>query len=575
MSKNNTTVNWSAKKTLYLLIIFTSFLLTDTLFAMPSDTLTKPDLTYHSVFEKNNFDSYIIDKQFDTLGFLLAIDSIETKTDAKTVQNELQSFYRSIDVEGNKKKKNLKKYIDFLFINIHDHFLRKYEENVAFNQIFKKGIYNCVTASALYALVFDHYGIRYAIKELPTHVYLVVDPEALSIQIETTDPKGGYFAPSDKFKKNFLNQLLAAKLVTQKDVSTMSGQKLFEKFYYDNNNANVSFPQLVALLYFNKAIALSELEQYKSAFFESEKAYFLYPSSRIKYVLAYSIYAEVERKQKLNQNQMNDIEVVKLATKIFPYVDFSSQKRKILSNFQDLSQELLIKKNKVEYYEEVYSVLESSIKDSITLSEMRFIYFSTKAQEAYLKAKYKLSVDYTVKCLAINPEDLQMKSNLTLCIMRSFGNSHDYVKILTDLEVFESKYAFLSDNEMFIKAKSIALMSIAGEKCYDDKYSESLKYFEQFEQLMSIHPMTFEDDAAGGAYGEASSYCVRKLIDYKKARDWLDRGFKYEPNSPILKRKLNVLNDNPMPSKSQISTEEINMKEVKLSNPPKPKKPKN
>jgi hypothetical protein len=567
---SNSTMNKAHYLLLFIFIIFVN-----SLFAMTSDTLKKPELTFHSLFEQENFDNYIANKQFDTLAFLLAIDSSETKVNVQNVQKELSVFYKSIDLEGNKKRKNLKKYLDFIFTNVHDYFLKKYDENVPFNRIFKDGVYNCVTATALYALVFDHYGIRYAVKELPTHVYLVADPEGLSVQIETTDPKGGYFAPSEKFKKNFLKQLLDSKLVTQEDISTEGGQKVFEKFYYPNKNANVNMPQLVAFLYFNKAIALNESEQHKLAYLESEKAYFLYPSDRIKYVLVYSIYSELERKQKLNQNQTNDIEVVKLGSKIFTFGNTERQKRAILSNFEVLSQEVLIKKNRVEYYEQAYTILNTSIKDSATLSEIHYIYYSSKAQEAYLKSKFKLSLDYTSKCLAINPEDLQMKSNLMLCILRNFGNSHDFLKILPVLEDYESKYTFLSENDIFIKAKAIALVGIGGEKCYNDQYSESLKYFEQFEKLMSIHPMTFEDDAVGGAYGEASSYCVRKLIDYEKARNWLNRGFKYEPNSAILKRKLSVLDDNPMPSKSQISTEEIKQFNVKLSPPPKPKKPKN
>lgn len=59
----------------------------------------------------------------------------------------------------------------------------------------------------------------------------------------------------------------------------------------------------------------------------------------------YSIYSELARKQKLNQNQTNGIEVVKLATKLYPYVDFSRQKRLVLANFEEMSQEILIKKN--------------------------------------------------------------------------------------------------------------------------------------------------------------------------------------------------------------------------------------
>ena len=67
-------------------------------------------------------------------------------------------------------------------------------------------------------------------------------------------------------------------------------------------------------------------------------------------------------------------------------------------------------------------------------------------------------------------------------------------------------------------------------------------------------------------------------MDYDKARDWLNRGFKYEPDSEILKRKLKTLDENPIPSKKNVSTEElkvIDVKDLKLAKPPKPKQSKN
>lgn len=560
-----------------LLISFFISLSAQVLLAVPSDTVKTPDLTYHSDFEKKTFATYLTDKQFDTLAFLLAVDSTISSTGTRQAQNELQAFYKTIDTEGDKKKKNLKKFVDFLFTNIHARFLKKYDSNVSFSHIFQDGIYNCATATALYAVIFEHYGIKYYIKEQPNHVYLIVDPAGLSIMIETTDPKGGYFAPSDKFKKNYVNQLLEGKVVTQLEVATEGVQSVFEKHYYENTNEHLSIPQLVALLYYNKAVDLNENEEYKAAFFELEKAYQLYPCDRIKFVLLYTVYSEVEKKQK-NQNQAYDIESVRFFTKMFPYINFAKTKKAVVSGFEELSNEVLIKKNKADFYDQVFSIYDSSIPDSATLSEIRFVYYDKKAQEAFLKSKYKLSLDYTEKGLAINSNDLRIRSNFSTCILRSMGNSQDFEKILGELDVFGGKYSFLNEDEKFLRALVYSLMGVCASKCYKDEYSASLKYFVRFEKLMAEHPMDIDGDLVGGGYGEASSYCIRKLMDYDKARDWLNRGFKYEPDSEILKRKLKTLDENPMPSKKNVSTEElkvIDVKDLKLAKPPKPKQSKN
>ena len=226
----------------------------------------------------------------------------------------------------------------------------------------------------------------------------------------------------------------------------------------------------------------------------------------------------------------------------------------------------------------MYAVFKTGISDSTVLSEMGFIYNASKAQEAFLKAKYKLSVDYTAKSLDFHPSDLQMRSNLATCILRGFAYRADSEKMIEELDDYVLKYPFLLENDFYFRAIVYTLMEAGTKKCFNDEYNESQKYFERFEKMMGERPLTFDNDMVGGAYGEASSYCIRKLIDYEKAREWLSRGFKYEPTSQTLKRKLKTLDENPLPSKSKVSTEEIKVIESNfkvLSKPPPPKKKKN
>lgn len=60
--------------------------------------------------------------------------------------------------------------------------------------------------------MFDELGIPYSIKETPTHVYLIADPNGEQILIETTDPVKGFAEFSNGFKQNFISTLLAQKL---------------------------------------------------------------------------------------------------------------------------------------------------------------------------------------------------------------------------------------------------------------------------------------------------------------------------------------------------------------------------
>jgi hypothetical protein len=275
--------------------IFFFYMVSSTfVFGSAADTIAVPELTYHSALEKNNFKTLINTNQLDTIAFLLGIEAAAAPKTVQNVQKQLQDFYQFVDANANKKKKNLKKFVDYLFDNIHARFLKKYQYNILFDRIFKDGVYNCVTASALYALVFEHYGIPYHLKELPTHVYIVVDPNGAPIVIEPTDPNGNYFAHADAFKKEFVNQLLEAKLVTASEIQTEGVPALFNQHYFKHPNGYLSIRQLVSLLYSNFGIALSERKEVTNTVAAIEKAYWLYPCQRHKNLMGAALYLQMD-----------------------------------------------------------------------------------------------------------------------------------------------------------------------------------------------------------------------------------------------------------------------------------------
>jgi hypothetical protein len=107
-----------------------------------------------------------------------------------------RQYAEKIDIfygETNKKvyaAKTTKNKMKLLFKEVHGYFFVKYDEEAFFSQIFDNGNYNCVTASMLYSIIFDHNKIPFEIKETPTHVYLVAFPGSENIMVETTNPNG-------------------------------------------------------------------------------------------------------------------------------------------------------------------------------------------------------------------------------------------------------------------------------------------------------------------------------------------------------------------------------------------------
>lgn len=164
-----------------------------------NDTLIIDSVTFHSEFEREQFT--LFDQGVPSeLALLVSTDSLGTRSDMARIEARLKGLYDELD-SRNIQKRSIEKKIKIIFKVVHEKFLVKYSEQCSFLDLFDNGSYNCVTASACYAIVFQQYDIEVAIQELPTHVYLIADPGGENITIESTDPLGDPKTISEKEKR--------------------------------------------------------------------------------------------------------------------------------------------------------------------------------------------------------------------------------------------------------------------------------------------------------------------------------------------------------------------------------------
>ena len=143
--------------------------------ASEADSLVRwNEIAFSSPFEKTSFHTFLKDGKKEYLRLFLA-NSASADEDLERFEKKIEQTLREINASDAIRKKNDKK-IKYIYQLVHDRFLSKYQEENRFYEIIKNGNYNCVTATALYALFFERLAIPYAIKEEPTHVYLVAYP---------------------------------------------------------------------------------------------------------------------------------------------------------------------------------------------------------------------------------------------------------------------------------------------------------------------------------------------------------------------------------------------------------------
>ncbi len=159
------------------------------------------------------------------------------------------SGYESFLTQLGKKRSHYAEDKDFLrhlFIKTHQKFLKTYQTESSFGEIFHAGKYNCLTGTALYALLLDHFRFNYTIIEVNYHIFIVVKLDGEELLIEATDPIEGFIEGSKK---------VTDQLKKYQNSTSFSDEKGTVKYEFSFTLWNaVSLEDLTGLLYFNKAV---------------------------------------------------------------------------------------------------------------------------------------------------------------------------------------------------------------------------------------------------------------------------------------------------------------------------------
>lgn len=171
---------------------------------------------------------------------------LETDTSVKPNTDAFSTFLYQLE----KKESSFKHEKDFLrhvFLKTHQKFLKNYSAYASFGELLEKGKYNCLTGTALYAILLDHFQIEYSVIETNYHIFILAKADGETILLETTDPLNGFVYKQEDIDErltSYRNNALQRTDVT-KGVRYEFSFNLWE---------GVSLTELKGLLYFNHAV---------------------------------------------------------------------------------------------------------------------------------------------------------------------------------------------------------------------------------------------------------------------------------------------------------------------------------
>jgi tetratricopeptide (TPR) repeat protein len=492
------------------------------------------ELVFSSPFEKRVLDDHFLNKKTDLFNLFMANGT--TQNESK-FQEARTRFYNTLDKISNtpdaKNKKNDKR-LKYLYDNIHQTFLTKYELKNKFEDIFDNGLYNCVSASALYALSFDKLNVPFIIKEKPTHVYLMAYPQNEEIIIETTSPTSAYGSINENFKTAYVKMLKDQKIISNAEFTAGNADELFDKHYFSEQE-NISESNLVGIQYMNDGLYKFENKQYVKAFEQLQKAYLFYPSTRIGYLLYMSLTFVIE------DTQSEPIKQVDYLGKYMRFKDYVSSTGVIQNEFNHITYKLLVESSDPAKLDVCFHKLDSATNDVKLKNEMSFIYNYENGRYFYNQGQYKKSLQYLEKALALKPNNSDVNNLFTAALSQILRDDNINAGTISQLEHYPTQYPSLATNNLYNNLVAHVYLYECSTSFDQNKPVEGDKYKTMFENHLAKFPeLAIEGRLVGNAYSRAAVFYFRKG-QTSKAKAIIAKGLTYAPNSDELQARQRMI----------------------------------
>ena len=485
------------------------------------------DLKYISGFEKETIDAIKRDGLSNHfVSALIMVDSTSTNSDVQIINERIDQCVSVIKSSKNFQKKRKKK-LQFVYDTVHDMFLRKYELKSYFPEVFDDGIYNCVSASALYAIIFDRLEIPYVVKEAPSHVYLMAYPEKENIYVETTVPGSmGLIAPDEKELKKLGEYLVKMKIITAEELKEEGVKKVYNDFYYGNSNHDKE--ALVGMQYFNKAVFHFNDGALKEAHYNMEKAclYYKEPKGEIlkeSFLMDYLREASFETKEDLGYLLLW-FKGLSYASKDKAILDYPIYK--VVENC-DLPM--------IETFLEDVELLENEALKK----DVKFQFYQLIARGKAEEGEVVVGRKYAEKAYAINDQFKPLKRVITYCVIKELQNEPIDEALLDKIKQYQSSYPYLKGKTAIISIEVMTLSKLVYDLFSASKRKKGEQYLKTLEQLIAGNDgLMLNKQGMANTYFKVGKYYYRNDLNLK-AKKYFEKGLNYAPNDKELRKFLN------------------------------------
>ena len=447
-------------------------------------------------------------------------------------------------------KQSEEKLIRSLHKQVHERFLTRYRALVEFNEIFVSGEYNCVSSTALFALVLEALEIPYYVQEQPGHVLIMAYPNTSNITVEMTTVKNAFVIPPRKDINRAIANLLELQLVTPKQVKAMGDVAVYDLFF--NVRSKITIDQLIGIQFFNHAItAVNSSKETEKALSDICKAERFYDVYRTK-IFKSELLLDVVEKQ--------DFKSVSSLPYLFEFGNTNQYKREyIVYGYASFINQRLIAEGNRPLADSSLVLVKQMVRDTNLLKDLTGIYYLGMSDYFSRAHKNEKALEYSEMAYQASPNNSFVKASLLDQIAYHLSakylgevdesDSEDSDEELETAERFYAeidkycmKYPYLDSNNRFVLLKLYANIDFSMNYYKENDGENGKKYFDASESLINriTDKELIDEDYLGWLYAECATYLFRQH-KYEEAVKTIEKGLKISPDHERLLARLEII----------------------------------
>jgi hypothetical protein len=195
--------------------------------------------------------------------------------------------------------------LQLVFQKTQQRFLKRYQPHTDVARLFENGVYDCLTATALFSIILEELDFRYDIIETNYHIFLMVKTTRGDVLLETTDPYHGFVSKPEQIQE---------RIATYRNANTaprVSSRAVHYPFSFDLYRV-VEPRNLTGLLWYNRAVVAFNRADWEASVAYLLRANAVYASLRVSELaeLLHVAIRESELTPAVREQRLNDLDLL-------------------------------------------------------------------------------------------------------------------------------------------------------------------------------------------------------------------------------------------------------------------------